>query len=341
MGFSIQSAVTQQTLNDFTSIVNQSVESVINSSSQTCNAVQELDINIGQPFVQDGILVACEANFDGSVNISQTNKQQCQLTQNAINNLSANINTTLQKNLQQWIQTGLDSKQGFFPAAFSAQLAVNQTSASIATRISNGLTANIQNTCKSFYNSSQSAKFNICGNFKKDFNFDQNINQMNLTSCLSQNTVSFISNDNVLENMAQTADTKLSSDQEGLTGWIKWLIIGAVILGVVIIIGIILYLLFGGSKNAVKPEQLSVLVNPELRVCAIRAKEQLEREGRPITPRSERFLVERCLAEKRRERDFESNRDQYSRREGGEWRRREEGEGRREEGRREEGRREE
>ena len=306
MGFAIQSAVTTQTLNSFTDIVNTSVQNVITENSQTCTADNRLRINIGQPFVQDGILVPCAANFDGNVTVNQVAKQSCTLDSNTLNNLSANLSTELNKNIKQWIQTGLDSKQGFFPAAFSAQVAVNQNSQTIADRITNGLTANVTTTCKTFIGASNDAIFNICGNFKKDFNFNQNITQQNLTSCISQNTIDFISKDTILEDMSQTADTKLASDQEGVFGGLKWLIIGGIILGVIIVIGIVLFLLFGGRKSAVVPQVISAM-NPrlqeEIEECLGPVRRKLHEEGIPLTRENERPLVERCLLQRKEKRE--------------------------------------
>ena len=258
MGFNIQSSDTSETLNDFTSVVNSSVEKAKNSVQTTCTAANNLVALVGSiPVFQNGVPtgtpIVCATNIEGSVNINQLADANCNLTGDFTTTFQNNLTTNVQNDVQQWIQQNLQSNQGWLAIAFDGQFSESQTAASVATTISNSLVADITNTCSAQLEASNNGLVSICGNYKRDFNFNQSAFVTNVTSCIANNTVSFISGNTVLNNMAQHADTTLSSSQEGLSTIFKWLIVGAIAIVVLIIIAVLMFFIFG-SKGGSTPQ---------------------------------------------------------------------------------------
>jgi len=234
------------------------------------------------------------------------------------NNLQNQLQDNLSTRLNQWIKNNFNSNQGWLAIAFSSQAANNISTEEVSNIISQSVSANFQNQCQAFISGTQDGVVSLCGIYDNDnITIDQKAAISSFSSCINRNTINTFIQNNQLNEMAQTADNELKSSQEGLSSIFRWLIWGAVIIGGLIIIGIVLYLLFGGSKTAVKPEQLASFVNPEVRRCAMRARDQLEKEGRVGDRKAEDRLIERCLRERRAERKFSESPESYEMREMG------------------------
>jgi hypothetical protein len=294
MGFNIQSSDTQQTLNDFTSVINTAVINAKNQANLNCTAANQITVLSGSIYNPNGPAIPCPLNIQG-VNITQTADASCNLSGEFNNNFQVNLTTNVQNNVEQWIKDNLQSNQGWLAIAFSAQSAVNQTAATVATRIANGLVANITNTCSAQLEGSNTGIVSICGNYTKDFNFQQSAFVTNITSCIANNTVSFIANDTILNNMSQFADNTLSSSQEGLSTIAKWLILAGVILGVLIILGIVFFLIFGSkggsatSSTEQQKEALRTRIASREQGRHLRSLEE-GAEARSLSPRAEEGL---------------------------------------------------
>lgn len=266
MGFNIQSDDTQNTLNDFTSVVNTAVEKAKNVVQSTCTAENNLTVLAGGLYNPNGPPVRCPNNIQGNVNITQTADANCNVTGQFKNDFQNSITNNVKTDIEQWIKTKINSNQGWLAIAFDGQFSENENAASVATTLSNGLTADITNTCSSQLAASNNATVSICGNYRKDFNFQQSAFVTNVTSCIANNTVSFIANNTVLNNMAQHADTTLASSQEGvgsLFSWLRWVIIGGVILAALIILGVLLYFIFGSKGGTPVPPGESIAAKQE------------------------------------------------------------------------------
>lgn len=190
MGFSVQASETTQTLNDFTSVINTAVENARNDAKLNCTAVDNISVLSGSvPVFTNGVVtgaIVCPTNATG-VTITQTANATCNLSGDFTTDFQNSLSTSVQNNVQQWIDTELKNKQGWLSIAFSAQIAKNENSTTIATRITNGLTANITTQCSAQLLASANAIVSICGNYTADFNFDQSAFTTNLTSCIAKN----------------------------------------------------------------------------------------------------------------------------------------------------------
>jgi len=241
MGFNIQSSDTQNTLNDFTSVINTAVEEAKNKASLQCSSANNITVLLGSfPNPQTGTPIPCPTNVTGNITVNQTADSTCNLSGDFTTTFQNEITNNVQTNVASWINQNLNANQGWLAIAFSSQSAVNQTNETVATMISNGLTANITNTCSAELYASNNAIVSVCGDYRSDFNFDQSAFVTNLTSCIAKNTVSFIASNNILNSMSAYADSQLSSSQEGPLSWLKYVIIGIVIIVVLIIIGAII-----------------------------------------------------------------------------------------------------
>jgi len=282
MGFNIQSDDTQNTLNDFTSVVNTAVEKAKNVVQSTCTAKNNLTVLAGQFYNPDGPPTGCPNNIQGNVNITQLADADCNVTGQFKNDFQNSITNNVKTDIEQWIKTQINSNQGWLAIAFDGQFSENENAETVATTLSNGLTSDITNICSAQLEASNNAVVTICGNYRKDFNFQQSAFVTNVTSCIANNTVSFIANNTVLNNMAQHADTTLASSQEGvgsLFSWLRWVIIGGVIIAALIIIGVLLYFIFGSKGGSSAPAGESIAAKQE-RLMRLK-REFLERkEGR-------------------------------------------------------------
>jgi len=252
MGFNIQSDDTQNTLNDFTSVVNTSVEKAKNQASLICSAANTLTVDLGSIPNPNGDPIQCQVNVDGNVNITQLADADCTLDAQFTTNFQNALTNNVKTDVEQWIKSNINSNQGWLAIAFDGQFSENQNAETVATTISNGLVADITNTCSAQLTASNNSIVSICGNYRKDFNFNQSAFVTNVTSCIANNTISFISSNTVLNNMSQHADSTLSSSQEGLSSIFKWLILAGVILAGLIIVGVLLFFIFG-SKGGGTP----------------------------------------------------------------------------------------
>jgi large-conductance mechanosensitive channel len=257
MGFNIQSADTTATQKDYTNFVNNFVSNIVNSANLQCNATQNYTVSLGIiPGYKEFPPQTCPFKFtNGTINVTQTLAQTCNLNSENISDISVKITNSITNALKQWIDNHLSSNQGWLAIAFSSQSANNISSQQVATMITNNAITNISNTCAAEINSAQNATIPVCGVFDgATFNFTQAAIVSNLTSCINKTTLNYIATNTQLNSMAQTADNKLASSQEGLTSIFKWIIIAVVIIAVIAGIGILLYFIFG-NKSTPKPQE--------------------------------------------------------------------------------------
>jgi hypothetical protein len=318
MGFNFQSSSTQQTLNDFNKVVNDAVFNVVTEGSTHCSGGNTINVQTGT-FISairpDGTLEFQQCTppnlfKTGSINIQQFVNNNCNLTVQATNNLQQNVQTQLTQDIKQWISTHLSNNQGWLTIASSIAIANNTTIDNVANDISNSLSANITTKCNAYLRASNDAVLTFCGEVTGGINIGQNILQTNLTNCLITNTVTAFQSNSIAQKIAQQTDTKLANTQEGLSTIAKYLIIAAIILGALIVIGIVLYLIFGNKSNLPAAlqrypsggNQINPVEREEIEECLGPARRRLEERGIPPTKEALKPDVERCLIEKRAER---------------------------------------
>ena len=284
MGFNIQSASTTATQNDYTNFINSFVTNVVNNSSVTCNTNQTYNINFGSIPAGGGFPPqTCAFSFNnGNINVTQTSAQNCNLTAENINEISATITNNITNELSQWITNNLQSNQGWLAVALNSQFANNISAQQVAAMITNNAITNISSRCAAEISAAQSSNISICGVFNNtNFNLTQAAVITNLTSCINKNTINYIASNTQLNGMAQTADNKLASSQEGLSTIARYIIIAVVAVVILIIIGVILYFVFGGSK-APAPTNALDAKEREKRMLERELIEKRERqEGKP------------------------------------------------------------
>ena len=312
MGFNFQSSDTQQTLNDFNKVVNDAVFNVVTEGSTNCSAVNELTIQTGffpTSVSPDGTITYAQCvppNIFNGININQSAVSRCNLTVQATNTLEQNVQTRLTQDIKQWISTSLTNNQGWLAIAASIAIANNTTLDNISNDIANSLSANITTKCNAYIQASNRAVFTLCGEIPGGINVNQNVLQTNLTNCLINNTVTAFQSNNIAQNIAQQTDTRLANSQEGLSTIAKWLIIGAIVLGAIIVIGLVLFFIFGNKSTPPMPPPMhrgmSFEERREVEECLIPARRRLEERGIPPTEEHLKPAVESCLIRKRAER---------------------------------------
>lgn len=240
----MQSNVTKQTLADYTNVVNSTVANVYSSAAQTCASGNNFTLNTGQ---NCGWVPGFEL-LNGSLNVTQTAGSNCQLNSQTITNLSAQFQTQLTNNTQQFIEQNSQNKQGWFATAFSLQVQGASNTTEIMTQLSNFFNSNFTSLCSAVDTAFNNATVNLCGVYDgSNFNFNQNALVTALTSCVNQNVINEWTSNQVLNNLWQQTDQKLASTQSGFSlSWIFIIIIAIVAL--IVIIGLI-FLFAGLLKN--------------------------------------------------------------------------------------------
>ena len=283
MGFNIQSSSTTATQNDYTNFINSFVTNVVNNSSVTCNTNQTYNINFGSIPASGGFPPqTCAFSFNnGNINVTQTSAQNCNLTAENINEISATITNNITNQLSQWITNNLSSNQGWLSIALSSQAANNISAQQVAAMITNNAITNISSTCAAEISAAQSSNISICGVFNNtNFNLTQAAVITNLTSCINKNTINYIASNTQLNAMAQTADNKLSSTQEGLSTIAKYIIIAVVVVAVLALIGLIIYFAFG-SKTPVPTNVVSAKEREKMMLERELIEKRERAEGKP------------------------------------------------------------
>jgi hypothetical protein len=314
MGLNVQSSVTRDNINSIANIVNQTITSVQSQAIQNSDVIQISDIILGG--VQ--FCGAASSITNSSVTINQTGQINNRLDSNVYSNINITDLDTLKTNLDQEAKKSFDSDQGWLAIAASIQTSITDFQGTIINNIRNISQTDITNSCNQTSNIYNTGRLIICDDIQgSEIVVNQNGAVTALNQCVTTTILKQIFNTAELQDIAQKTDERFASQQEGLSTIFRWLIWAVVIIGVLIILGIILYLLFGGSKNAVKPEQLAGLVRPGVERCAMKAKAKLEAEGRAGNRTEEKFLIERCLSEERSERRFNERPESYEMRDRG------------------------
>lgn len=315
MGLNVQASATKQAIDSVTNIVNETTNSIQQTATNDCSAIQIASIIIGgKEFCGAATTVT-----DGNIELNQNNQVNCALKSSVYSNISTETLNDLKSKLEEEAKKSLESEQGWLAVASSFQLSKTELETTIINNIRNIDQTTINQTCNETARVYNEGRIIICADLQNtNVVINQNGALTSVNQCINTAILKAIFNNSTLQDIAQKTDEKFKSEEEGigsLLGPFKWLIIGIVVIAALIIIGIILYLLFGGSKTAVKPEQLASLIKPEVRACAARAKAKLAEEGRSGDRNAERFMVERCLSEKRAQERFRSEPESFSRRE--------------------------
>jgi len=241
MGVNIQSSASRQVLRDFTSVVNESSSSVIQSESATCASGNIFNINIGGKEC-DGTVVIEGAN----TNIDQDSANGCKINQTNGAKVTDQNTTTIKTAAQQFIQNQLDSDQGWLAIGLSVQTTTNVSKQDIQTRIDNIAKENIEQSCSSYISSYNMGNLDICADvIDSTINLTQKSEVTALSQCSNTTILNNFFNTQELQEFAQNTDNYFKSTQEGpLSGAeniIRIIIIAAAILVGLLIIGGIIF----------------------------------------------------------------------------------------------------
>ena len=240
---SAQSSVTQQVEADYTDIVNSTINSIINKSTLECSSTQVLEVCPGCiPISDTQAPIICPLTINnGGFTVNQVGNVTCNLGSENTTKLSNDLKTNLTSATEQWIENNYSNYQGWFAIAFNSQTANNTQISQISQEITNDITNDISNLCSAELNSYQFLQVPICGIFNNvDFVFNQDNATTSITSCINNNIINNAIKNTVIASAIQRADDYFASRQEGPLDWIKYVIIGVVVIVVIIIIGAIL-----------------------------------------------------------------------------------------------------
>src|SRR5579883_2201174 len=286
MGLAISNSYVQNTVNSLTSVISTSIDNATNNIQINCqsqNIIQgffgsyptEIDANGNTKFAN------CVPPAEiSSVNVNQTAQNICNIQGGLSNQNIQNITNNLQTNIDQWLSANAKANNGFlgFGVSIANSEGINQVN--LSTQIAQAMTTNISQVCSASLSTANAGKFYFCGRYPNGIAISQNAVNSNLTSCLLNNLVTQIGNNTVLNGIVQKAAASADAANSGLNlaGLLKWLIIGAVIIAVLILIGVILYFAFGGNKSTPDQNKTEERQAMERRLLLMTAERRRERE---------------------------------------------------------------
>ena len=286
MGANLSNEFTSNTLSSLTQVVNSTVSNVVQNASTSCAATNAFEGFYGIYPVRvtateiDTLPCTAPTNIQ-SLTITQNAANTCNLTGGITSDIQDQITNQLSSNINSWISQTATQNNGWLGIGINIAASESYTQAQISSLVANTLTVNISQTCSSILDASNQAKVYVCGNYPNGIVVVQNAVSTNLTSCIINNAVTAIMSNTVLNNIVTKTTQQVSQTNEGIFSGLKWIIIAAVIIAVLIIIGVILYFVFGGSK-APAPTNAQNAKEREKRMLERELIEKRERaEGKP------------------------------------------------------------
>ena len=264
MGLAFSNSFVKNTVNSLTEVTNSTVSDVTQNLATNCAAANTFEGFFGiypTSISPDGQINTSycipRATVGGKgVNITQISKNNCSLTGGLTQEINDKITNDLSSNINQWLKSNASANNGFLGFGVSIAAAEGINDVELSNMISNTLTTNLKQRCSSVLDASNKGKVYFCGDYPDGINIVQNSFNSNLTSCIINNTVIEVTKNKVLNDIVQKAAAQANASNEGvgsLFNWVKWLILAGVILAALIIVGVLLYFIFGskGSGNKV------------------------------------------------------------------------------------------
>jgi len=300
MGAAVSSSIVVNTVNSLTSIVNSTVSKTTQSVQTQCTGFNEFRGIVGSVPVSitNGNIQLALCNPQPSISsfiVSQTSQNSCSIQGGITNEVSQTINNELSNEIKDWLSSEAKANNGFlgFGISIAESEGINQTD--LSNKIANTLTNNLVQNCNAAVLSSNDGTIYFCGTAPNGIIITQNALNTNLTSCIINNVVTAIGNDQVLNDIVQRALSKANATNEGvgsLFSWLKWVILAAVIIAVIVIIAVLIYFITSGKK-AKTPEESGGIVEEKKKIlmkCADELKDKLE--GKTIYEKSK--LIKEC-----------------------------------------------
>jgi hypothetical protein len=235
-------------LSDFQSFINETNVNSSNNAQCISGAGNELSVTTGRGC---DFVLGPGSTFE----INQISKANCTQIVNTNLDVTSQVKANITEKIQQYLEQRQSSKQGWLTLALNAQVQGASNETELVTRIKNSVNSVSSQVCDNTVNAYNAGTIDLCGIYGEDTNLiiDQNSVATAYQSCTMDVIIKAFQNDVVLQDVAQKVNQAQKSDQEGIGSLFKWLVVIAVILGVVIIVGIILYAVFGGFSS--KPKE--------------------------------------------------------------------------------------
>ena len=284
MGANLSNQYTQNTVDSLTSVVNQTVSNVLQTASTNCTSSNTYNALFGSyptsVNLQTGEITfaRCDTNIN-SVDINQIATGSCNLSSGITSDVQANITNNLASNINTWMTQNAAQNNGWIGIGLNiaSQEQINQVQ--LSTMIANTISSNISQTCSAFVAASNLFQVSYCGNYPNGVVNTQQAISQNLTSCIVNNVVTLIVQNEVLNNIVTKTSQQTNQTNQGISDIFRWLVIGGIVIAALIIIGVLLFFIFGGSKSG--PPQPTELQKKE------HEKMVLERELREKKERAE------------------------------------------------------
>lgn len=246
MGINVQATKTKQVLSDFTQVVNQTTNNVLQSTNASCTAANTAKLVVGGPQCAQAVTI------EGSnINITQDSAAGCKINLTNGAQVTTQDYNDIKTASQQFIQNQLDSDQGWLAIGLSVQTSTNVTKEDIQNRINNISNTDLDQSCEATISTFNLGSLDICADIiNSNINLTQDAQSTAIAQCTNTAIINNFFNTQVLQDFAQNTDNHFKSTQEGPLDLAKWLIYAAVIIvGLLIVAGIIFAIFYFASEE--------------------------------------------------------------------------------------------
>ena len=254
MGLAISNSFVENTVNSLTSVLNTTVSDVTQDLQTNCTSKNTFTGVFGAVlYTTNGETKALNCPISASsLEINQNAQNTCSIKGGLTSDLTVKITNNLNTNVNQWLDQQVKAGNGFVSAGVAIALSEGINTADLSTKISNALTSNLSQACSAVLDSGNEGIVYVCGSYPNGIVITQSALNINLTSCMIKNLITNVTDDTVLNGIVQKAKAKVTAENEGLGSLLKWLIIAGIVLGVIIIVAVLMFFIFG-SKGSGKP----------------------------------------------------------------------------------------
>ena len=263
MGAALQFNSTKQFLSDYQSFMNTIITRQNLTEKCDVKSEQQYTLYTGINPITGG---ECFLEIDGNLTINQVAGAKCNNIGSISGGIAQDTETIVKTHIEEFLQQQQKSDQGLFSFGFSLQINDIDNTVKLATAIKNSIDASQSAICNATASSYQNQDVVLCGVIKKDVVLNQNaiVNAQN--SCAADLLVKAVNSNQALTEIALKTFQNQDSKQEGIGSLFKWLIVIAAIIAIALIIGIIIYAVFGGFSSKPKtdegtnPEELATML---------------------------------------------------------------------------------
>jgi hypothetical protein len=246
MSFAFNSNEVKNFVSSYTSFMNTNVSENINKSLTNCRAGNIADIIIGGG--DCGRVQITGSN----ITLTQKAKATCDLTSQNTTELYKTITTETSNKIDDFLKQDTKAVQEFLSlGAIAFGINKSEFQKNLSTAITNSIREQTTNICESDFVATNKGTLNFCADISNTtLNLGQDATVTAITNCVNKILSKSVTSNSQLNEIFTKVDQAASTKQEGLGGFLRWFIIGAIIVGVIAIIILIIWFIPKGKGKS-------------------------------------------------------------------------------------------